>query len=79
MALDHFHDYRVVVRARTASRREFIWQIIRNYGADERAVRKSIRAFKSMEEAYASGAAALKSMIRERLATRNSADSDAAV
>jgi hypothetical protein len=73
MAPNHFFDYRVLVKARTAFRREFIWQIVRGDGPDEKAVSESIRAFTSMEEAYTSGAAALERMIQGRFATPDGA------
>jgi hypothetical protein len=73
MAPNHFFDYRVLVKARTAVRREFVWQIVRGDGPDEKAVSKSIRVFTSMEEAYTSGAAALERMIQGRCATPDGA------
>jgi hypothetical protein len=52
--------YRVVVRARPgAQRRDFIWEIVRIDRGDQSVVKASIRSFRSMEEAYDSGAAAL--------------------
>jgi hypothetical protein len=53
--------YRVVVKAAKAESRarDFIWEIVRSDDPDK-AVGRSIRAFKTMEEAYASGVAALK-------------------
>jgi hypothetical protein len=52
--------YRVVVKARAESRtaRDFVWEIVRS--DDGRTIDRSIRAFKTMEEAYSSGAAALE-------------------
>jgi hypothetical protein len=53
--------YRVIVKARSESRvRDFVWEIVRTDDPDAKAVDRSIRAFKTMEEAYASGAAALE-------------------
>jgi hypothetical protein len=53
-------QYRVVVRARDNTRvKDFIWEIVQSGDNGGKAVAKSIRAFKTMEEAYSSGAAAL--------------------
>jgi hypothetical protein len=53
--------YRVVVKAAAPSRtRNFIWEIVRSDDPGAQAVDRSIRGFKTMEEAYASGAAALE-------------------
>jgi hypothetical protein len=53
--------YRVVVKAAAPSRtRNFIWEIVRSDNPGAQVVDRSIRGFKTMEEAYASGAAALE-------------------
>lgn len=61
-----FSVYRVVVKARDASRaRDFIWEIVEGDDVDKSTVTRSIRAFKTMEEAYASGAAALENLNKQ--------------
>ena len=54
-------EYRVVVKARASSRaRDFVWEIVQRKDQDKKTVAKSIRAFKTMEDAYISGKAALE-------------------
>jgi hypothetical protein len=56
--MDPFSYHRVVVKAQGASPRLFRWEIV--LGRDPGTVAQSDRAFKTMEEAYTDGAAALK-------------------
>jgi hypothetical protein len=57
-------QYRVLVTVRPGSRpRDFIWQIVRNAAGGELSVRlASTVTFKTMNEAYDAGAAALKKL-----------------
>jgi hypothetical protein len=53
--------YRVIVKARSESRvRDFGWEIVSPDDCDAKIIDRSIRGFKTMEEAYTNGVAALE-------------------
>jgi hypothetical protein len=53
-------SYRVVVKARTAGGKGFVWEIHRDDDHTQHLVGRSERSYKTMEEAYTAGTIALK-------------------
>jgi hypothetical protein len=55
-------SYRVVVKARTAGRKGFVWEIHRNDDHTQHLVSRSEGSYRTMEEAYSAGTIALKQL-----------------
>ncbi len=54
-----FSGFRLVVKARTSGRKEYIWEIVREEDHPQPLVDRSSKWYRSMEEAYTHGSDAL--------------------